>query len=201
MTKRRTATRSDPLKLDQPTTAQAGHQRLDLPDHAAASPAPQPTDDLIENVLALVASGRSLRKSCEAHGIPPSSFSRWVRADEPSGVAEQYARAREQQAHALADGVIEMAMDPDAKADPNLLRVRLDAAKWAAARILPKVYGDRVDVNANVSGNVSVGWVIDLTGGQPVLDGTAVRVDQPAIGGSDPLHVGADGSPTEASNQ
>lgn len=175
-------TRSAP-RTDAPTA-----DRLDLPDHAAPSkPTLKPTDkrlitkydpDTVADILCAMASGVSLRRACAPHDIAPPTLLRWVRENEPVGIAEQYARAREQQAHALADGVIDMAMDESAKADPNLLRVRLDAAKWAAARILPKVYGDRIDVSANVNASVRVGWVIDLTPETPVLDGTAVDVSE-----------------------
>lgn len=179
-------------------------QRLDLPDHAATQPAkPLRTaydEQAVADILDAVASGTSLRRACATHGIAPSSLLRWVREDLPVGLAERYARAREQQAHALADGIVDMAMDGAAKADPNLLRVRLDAAKWAAARILPKVYGDRIDVNQHHTGSVTVGWVIDLmppADVTPVLDGTAVQVIEGPDEPSDPLQVVVDCGPID----
>ncbi|GEM_PF-953101 len=171
-------------------------ERLDLPDHAAPKPAaPARTAydaDAVASILAAISGGTSARKACAAHDIAHNSFLRWVREDQPPGLSDQYARAREQQAHALADGIVDMAMDPDAKADPNLLRVRLDAAKWAASKILPRVYGDRIEANINHTGNVQVGWVIDLTpvtDVTPVLDGTAVRAIEGPSGDDDPPDV------------
>ena len=178
------------------TDATPQPDRLHLPDNAAPKRLRTAYDEqAVAAILGAVSGGTSLRRACAAQGIDHSTFLRWVRDDEPVGLANQYARAREQQAHALADGIVDIAMDETAKADPNLLRVRLDAAKWAAARILPKVYGDRIDVNQHHTGNVQVGWVIDLSApadGPPVLDGTAVRADQPAIGQGDPQDVVAE---------
>lgn len=172
-------------------------ERLDLPDHAAPAPAPvstPPTYDAatVDAILADVSTGKSLRRACQARNVPHNTILRWVREDSPPGLSDQYARAREQQAHALADGIVEIATSEDAKADPNLLRVRLDAAKWAASKILPRVYGDRIDVNANVTTH-QVGWVLDLRPDEtPVLDGTAVRVDGALPAPTDLPDVGAE---------
>lgn len=155
-------------------------ERLDLPDHAAPKPAKRARivydAEAVAAILADVSAGNSLRRACAKHDMDHSTLLRWVREDEPPGLANQYAHAREQQAHALADGIVDMAMDPDAKADPNLLRVRLDAAKWAASKILPRVYGDRIEANINHTGNVQVGWVIDLTAPSQVIEGRAEAV-------------------------
>ena len=45
------------------------------------------------------------------------------------------------QAEAFADQITAIA---DGEGDPNDKRVRIDARKWIAARLLPKKYGDRV---------------------------------------------------------
>lgn len=180
-------------------------QRLDLPDHAAV-PAPTPPKparttydaDTVAAILDTMSTGISLRRACHPFNLPPSTLLRWVRADEPPGLSEQYARAREQQAHALADGIVDLAMDEASKADPNLLRVRLDAAKWAASKILPRVYGDRIDLNHSGNVGVTVGWVVDLTppaDGPPVLDGTAVKVLDGPDGETDPLQLVVDCGP------
>ncbi|NUB28535.1 hypothetical protein GAY30_27300 [Azospirillum brasilense] len=159
------------------TDATPQPDRINLPDHAAPKrPRTAYDEQAVAAILGAVSGGTSLRRACTAQGIDHSTFLRWVRDDEPVGLANQYARAREQQAHALADGIVDIAMDETAKADPNLLRVRLDAAKWAAARILPKVYGDRIDVNQHHTGNVQVGWVIDLSPAGPVIEGEGATV-------------------------
>jgi hypothetical protein len=53
-----------------------------------------------------------------------------------------YARARDKGADAMADEALDMARSSSsetAQAD----RIRLDAIKWAAAKIAPRRYGDR----------------------------------------------------------
>lgn len=54
----------------------------------------------------------------------------------------QYARAREEQAHALADEVLDIARECGPE-DAASARVAVDALKWRAGKLLPKVYGDR----------------------------------------------------------
>lgn len=58
-------------------------------------------------------------------------------------------RPREQQADLYADEIIEIAdaCEPEAAAVAKA-KARIDARKWLAARLAPKKYGDRLDVNA-----------------------------------------------------
>jgi hypothetical protein len=83
----------------------------------------------------------------------------WV-LDNEDGFSSKYARAREIQAHSLADDQVEIAdngsndwMERNDPENPGWLangehlqrsRLRFDARKWAASKILPKVYGDKV---------------------------------------------------------
>ncbi len=53
----------------------------------------------------------------------------------------RYARAREEQADFYADEIITIA---DTEPDAAIARVRIDARKWTASKLRPKVYGDRV---------------------------------------------------------
>jgi hypothetical protein len=83
----------------------------------------------------------------------------WV-FDNIEGFAGRYARAREMQAHALVDDLAAISDDGTndwvANNDPEnpgyavngehiqRSRLRVDARKWAASKILPKVYGDKI---------------------------------------------------------
>lgn len=70
---------------------------------------------------------------------------------------EQYARAKEEQADFLAEEMLEIADDKSddlldteegQSANPVAVqraRLRVDARKWAAAKLKPKKYGDKVD--------------------------------------------------------
>lgn len=90
-----------------------------------------------------LAASKSLRACCEPEGMPSEATVRgWVLSDE-HGFAAQYARARAIQAMAYADDLVEIS---DTEPDPQRARVRIDARKWIACKLLPKVYGDKVEV-------------------------------------------------------
>lgn len=98
-----------------------------------------------------IAHGKSLRAACQEAGRPrTSTFLEWMRDDEL--LAEQYARAREDQADYIAGEVLEIA---DTEPDPNKARVRIDARKWAAGKLKPKVYGDRIQLDGDMNVNMS----------------------------------------------
>lgn len=114
-------------------------------------------------VLAELESGKSLRKAAEAAGCGASTVLGWV--DEDKAFAEQYAQARARGYQLLADEIIEISDDAsrdyiETEHGPKLdaeavarSRLRVDSRKWMLAKMLPKVYGDKVDHNVN--GNVN----------------------------------------------
>ncbi len=77
----------------------------------------------------------------------------WIDADETGLSAERYARARERQADFGADEIREIADNQEL--DPNSRRIMVDARKWIAAKLKPRVYGDRLDVKH--TGNLTIG--------------------------------------------
>lgn len=92
-----------------------------------------------------LADGESLRSICSEPDMPTkAAVFRWLAAHET--FADQYARARETQADSLADDVVTIADNSDL--DPNDRRIRIDARKWIAGKMRPKVYGDKVDVTS-----------------------------------------------------
>lgn len=103
---------------------------------------------LAEQILERLAAGESLRSICKAAGMPGESTVRGWATSNLEGFGVRYAQAREHQAHALLDEIIDTARE---EKDAGIGRMRVDALKWAAARILPKVYSDRVDLNHNAT--------------------------------------------------
>lgn len=95
---------------------------------------------------------------------------RWLADDRFADFREQYARAREAQAEAIFDEMLDIADDAtndfmERKSEKGegwelngehvqRTRLRLDTRKWMAARLAPKKYGDKVDVAH--SGGVTV---------------------------------------------
>lgn len=102
--------------------------------------------------------GESLRAICSDDDMPAAStVFRWLGDDE--GFREQYARAREAQADAIFDEILEIADDgrndyveklrqdggKDTAFDAEHVqrsRLRVDARKWVASKLAPKKYGD-----------------------------------------------------------
>lgn len=90
--------------------------------------------------------GESLRKIAKDDHMPAAStIFKWLASNEE--FAEQYARAKEAQADAMADEIVDIA-DGDNGADPQRDRLRVDARKWVAAKLKPKKYGDKLDVTS-----------------------------------------------------
>lgn len=93
----------------------------------------------------------------------PSLVVTWVKED--PAYAEQYARAKEVQAHLMAEEILEIADDGtnDKKmvgkegqeyevTDQEVIgrsRLRVDSRKWLLSKMLPKVYGDKLDLTAS----------------------------------------------------
>lgn len=93
--------------------------------------------------------------------MPPESTVRLWANDDRGGFAAQYARAREIGYATMADELLEIADDSSGdavidedgatRANPEFAsrsRLRVDTRKWLLSKALPKVYGDRLDLNA-----------------------------------------------------
>jgi hypothetical protein len=101
------------------------------------------TQELADRICERLASGESLRAICLDDGMPDGKTVRNWLSDKPDFVL-QYARAREDQAEAHADRIIEIADDADI--DPHHKRIMVDARKWVASKLKPKRYGDKLDL-------------------------------------------------------
>jgi len=109
------------------------------------------TQYVADEICELLADGISLRKICLRDEMPnKATVFRWLATREE--FRDQYARAREAQADTLADEIIDIAddgsndfMGDDEKYNGDAVqrsKLRVDARKWLAAKMLPKKYGD-----------------------------------------------------------
>ena len=97
-----------------------------------------------DDVCARIADGMSLRAACDFDDAPTREIIRaWLNSGDGALVA-QYERAREEQADHYADEIIEIADNQDI--EPNSRRIMVDARKWIASRLKPKVYGDKLAI-------------------------------------------------------
>ena len=121
-------------------------------------------------VCARIASGELVKDACRHVGIDPTQVRDWALTDQFSPL---YTRARIEQAHAMAEGAVEIADGADGLGElldqlidleddrlagrperykviqslkserVNRDRIRMDARKWLVSKIAPKLYGDR----------------------------------------------------------
>lgn len=112
------------------------------------------TPELGETICTRLAEGESLRAICSDSEMPSrETVRRWLEADEAFRV--QYARARDEQAHSIAEAALNDALSaPDAA----LGRLAFDARRWFAGKLLPKVYGDKVEHTGADGGPISFTW-------------------------------------------
>lgn len=131
------------------------------------------------DVCVKIAGGMLVKDACAEHGLDPATLWRWAAADKEFG--NVYARAREAQAHAIAEDAIRIADGVDLEAQDRLEamvesiataddddkerllnslqavavqrdRLRVDTRKWLASKIAPKLYGERQAVDVTSNG-------------------------------------------------
>lgn len=116
-------------------------------------PGGRPTDytpELADKICAWIAEGNSARSACREFGFGMSTLFRWLR--ERSDFREQYVRAREESADTLVDDMREIeASEPDVQR----AKLKCDNRKWVAARMSPRKWGDRQQVEHTGPGVVS----------------------------------------------
>ncbi len=113
------------------------------------------TDAIARRICQNNAPGNSLDSICRRKGAPGySTVTGWLIANKE--FATRYAYAREAAADVLADEIIELAdTAKNDGVDPNAVRVAVDARKWVASKLKPRVYGDHSQVD--VKGALDMG--------------------------------------------
>lgn len=92
---------------------------------------------------------------CDQEGMPERiTVFRWLR--ERESFCDQYARAKRESADAMADDI--QAIADDERLDHNSRRVRVDARKWLASKLKPKVYGDKIELGGDSGAPIIVTW-------------------------------------------
>lgn len=110
-----------------------------------------------------LADGKSLNSICASDDMPhKATVFRWLSSHDE--FRDQYARAREAQADVLFDEILDIANTPIEGTKTKLdkdgevveiskgdmiehRRLQIDARKWMAGKLRPKVYGDKLDVD------------------------------------------------------
>lgn len=121
------------------------------------------TPELARTICLRIAAGESVRAICEDENMPSESTVRAWAVDDLEGFSAQYTRAIQIRAMGWADEIVEISDDGrnDTFIDDNgnertdnervaRSRLRVDSRKWMLSKMLPKVYGDKLDVNHGV---------------------------------------------------
>jgi hypothetical protein len=100
-----------------------------------------PSETLAE-VFRQLAEGKTLIEICAKKGMP-SKATIYRMVEESPQLRDDYTRARAKQADTFAEMIV---TESRTAKDAQLGRLRMDALKWAASKIAPKKYGDKVEV-------------------------------------------------------
>jgi hypothetical protein len=99
------------------------------------------TQQLADKICERMANGETLRSVCRDIDLPASTVIEWTMNNKT--FSEQYTQARQKQADAYADMILDEAFNSH---DAAIGRLRVDALKWVASKLAPKRYGDKVEV-------------------------------------------------------
>lgn len=127
--------------------------------------------DTADKICMLLAQGMSMKRVCEEDGMPVmSTVFKWLR--EQQAFSERYAQAKQESADAMAEDVLDIAdnatndwMERQGDDTPgyqvngeNIQRskLRVETRKWLMAKMKPKKYGDKLDLDANITGQLTI---------------------------------------------
>ena len=96
---------------------------------------------------AVASSQDGLRKTCDSRAELPafSTVQGWLR--DHADLAVQYARAKRTQLEAMAEDIVDIGRDDSI--DPADKRIRIDSMKWLLSKLIPRTYGDKLDVTSD----------------------------------------------------
>ena len=112
-------------------------------------------------VCALLEDGKSLRAACRDLDLSPRTILDWTKANE--AFTTQYMRAREVGYKLLADELVDIADEKEVQVrydgedmtldlSPTAIarnRLRVDTRKWMLSKMLPKIYGDKLELSSD----------------------------------------------------
>lgn len=100
------------------------------------------TKEAIAECLTQMGEGLTLKQVLASAELPYMKV--WHKINGDKELSEMYARAREAYAHSIVQKLHEVARN-----EPDVQRARLqcDNIKWEACKVLPKVYGDKIEAN------------------------------------------------------
>ncbi len=117
------------------------------------------TKKLADSICERISQGESVRAICREEGMPEAkSIYNWLLDENKKDFLHQYTEARSTQAELMFEEIIELAdesvddIQGDDKSDGARVQARklqTDARKWVLSKMLPKKYGDKIDMTTN----------------------------------------------------
>lgn len=112
--------------------------------------------DIWDRILNQIAQGQSLTTALKEPGSPSYSWCK-TQLRQNAELLARYSEAQQDRADRLADELLALAdtLPPEHLDGPSKhayvaqLRIMVDARKWSASKLRPKVYADRVDVEVS----------------------------------------------------
>lgn len=122
------------------------------------------TDELAAEICArIIESDYGLEQICEAEDLPSArQVFRWLAEHE--AFRQQYAHAKEAQGHVQADRGMKDALTAT---DAALGRLKFDARKWAASKLAPRQYGEKIAHVGGGDGDSPIATRVDVSGLTP----------------------------------
>lgn len=106
---------------------------------------------VVSKLCDAIASGEGIAKICKRKDMPSKAAVYLRMASDPE-FSTRIARAREAQQDAEVDAMIEMA-DRATERNWQVVRLRIWARQWRAAKLAPKKYGERMELAGKVEFN------------------------------------------------
>lgn len=117
------------------------------------------TKALGDLICSRISLGEAVRNICADETMPVSStIYLWLLDEDKREFSDNYARARASQAEMMFEEIIEIADASDriinegaekkSSAYAQNQRLRVDTRKWYLSKVLPKKYGDKVDLTS-----------------------------------------------------
>ena len=144
-------------------------------------------------IMDRVSNGELVTDVCADYGIPRNAV--WRYCEEGGEAARTaYTRARVSQAHSLAEVAVLTSRSTRGMTADGIAGARLevDTLKWLTTKIAPRLYGDRLDVQAVVAHTVTgVIALPDEDAPLPRTTVTAALLTSPSTRGDEPQAVDA----------
>lgn len=124
------------------------------------------TQDIADEICARIMGGEGLIAICRDDHMPSrQTVHTWLSKDEHKHFLDKYEKARNEQAEFLVEEIIDIAdnsIDDYKQVEVNgqvfdkantehiqRSRLRVDTRKWYASKVLPKKYGEKLDVTTD----------------------------------------------------